>query len=83
DEYRGAGGQNQVSVSVNVWGFANTVSEVHVHQRSGAGSGRLLLGTSSGYLVRDSVWNGVRYANVLVQLRGAASLRMGWDSRFP
>ncbi|MBA2707221.1 MAG: hypothetical protein H0U59_05395 [Gemmatimonadaceae bacterium] len=58
DEYRGAGGQNQVPVSVNVWGFASTVSEVHVHQRSGAGSGRLLFGTSSGYLVRDSVWNG-------------------------
>jgi hypothetical protein len=56
-----------VGVSLNVWGFADSVETVELHQKSGSNAGRLLFSTSSGYLVRDSVWNGypVPYAGPL------------------
>ncbi len=58
DETRGVDVQRQVTVSVNVWSFADSVADVHVHERTGSRAGRLLFSTSSGLLVRDSVWNG-------------------------
>ncbi|HVF39080.1 MAG TPA: hypothetical protein VM939_04200 [Gemmatimonadaceae bacterium] len=58
DEFTGPNAQNQVAVSMNVWSFASSVSEVHVHRRTGSRAGQLLFSTTNGYLVRDSVWNG-------------------------
>lgn len=58
DQSKGRGAHEQVTVSVNVWSFAQTVETVHVHERSGSNAGRLLISVSSGLLVRDSIWNG-------------------------
>ncbi len=58
DETRGVTVSKQVTVSVNVWSFADSVADVHVHERTGSRARRLLFSTSSGLLVRDSVWNG-------------------------
>ena len=58
DEGRGPDAFRQVTVSVNVWSFADSVEEIHVHEREGSRAGRLLFSTSAGLLVRDSVWNG-------------------------
>lgn len=57
-EQKGAGSQQIVGLSLNVWGFADSVESVQLRQKSGSAAGRLLFSTSSGYLVRDSVWNG-------------------------
>ena len=58
DQTKGSGSSRQVSVSLNVWGFADSVDVIHIHEGSGSREGRLLYSTSAGYLVRDSVWNG-------------------------
>ena len=58
DQQSGNGAQEQVSIALNVWGFADSVAAVELRQKTGSKAGRLLFSTSSGYLVRDSVWNG-------------------------
>lgn len=58
DEQKGQGSQQIVAVAMNVWGFADSVDFVELHEKSGSKAGRLLFSTSGGYLVRDSVWNG-------------------------
>jgi hypothetical protein len=58
DQSKGRGAHEQVTVSVNIWSFAGSVDAVHVHEKSGSNAGRILFSTSSGLLVRDSVWNG-------------------------
>ena len=58
DQGRGAGAFEQVTISMNVWGFATSVEQVHVHRATGPEAGRTLFSTSNGYMVRDSVWNG-------------------------
>jgi hypothetical protein len=58
DEQTGNGAQQIVALAMNVWGYADSVDFVELHQASGSKAGRLLFSTSGGYLVRDSVWNG-------------------------
>ena len=58
DQARGVDPYEQVLVSVNVWGFVDTVAEVHIHRASAPNAGRLLFSSTAGYMVRDSVWNG-------------------------
>lgn len=75
DEGRGAGAFRQVSLSFNVWGMVDSVAEVHVHKATGSESGKLLFSTSSGYMVRDSVWNGYPQA-----FSGPVSWDEFWDT---
>jgi hypothetical protein len=58
DQGRGASAYEQVTIGLNVWNFVDSVDQVHVHRATGPEAGRLLYSTSSGYMVRDSVWNG-------------------------
>ena len=57
-EQTGNDAQQIVGITMNVWGYADSVDVVELHQLSGSKAGRLLFSTSAGYLVRDSVWNG-------------------------
>ena len=57
DQQRGVDPYEQVHVSVNVWGFVDSVSEIHIHRATAPNVGRLLFSSTSGYMVRDSVWN--------------------------
>lgn len=57
-EQEGVGSQQIVGLAMNVWGFADSVEAVELHQKTGSKAGRLLFSTSAGYLVRDSIWNG-------------------------
>ena len=58
NQQRGVDPYEQVILSVNVWGFVDSVSEVHIHRAIAPNAGRLLSSSTSGYMVRDSVWNG-------------------------
>jgi hypothetical protein len=58
DQGRGVDPFQQVTIALNVWGFADSVAQVHVHRATGRDAGRTLYSTSAGYMVRDSVWNG-------------------------
>lgn len=75
DEGRGSGAFRQVSLSFNVWGMVASVAEVHVHKATAPDSGKLLFSTSSGYMVRDSVWNGYPQA-----FSGPVSWDEFWDT---
>ena len=51
---RGVNAFQQITISANVWEIVDTVDVAHIHQ----GPEAPMFSTSSGYMVRDSVWNG-------------------------
>lgn len=57
NEWQGSVAQQNVVASVNIVGFLPAVSEIVVREGTPATPGRALWSTSTGILVRDSVWN--------------------------
>jgi hypothetical protein len=55
--------------------MVDSVADVHVHKATGSESGKLLFSTRSGYMVRDSVWNGYPQA-----FSGPGSWDEFWDT---
>ncbi len=75
DQGRGVDPFQQITISANVWDFVDTVDVAHIHQGAGSPAGGTIFSTSSGSMVRDSVWNGFPQA-----FPGPGSWQDFWDT---